>query len=197
MKKIFLGLAIYATITFQSCQSADKKSSTMKDSVSGDTTMVNGNHVTGAESTESSVDEEGATFLKKAVVGGIIQIEAAKIAIENAKSTEVKNFAQQMLTDHVKALKEIKDLAIKKKIITPDALPAEEQIHIDAMKKITGSEFDKHYIDMMVNDHDKVVTIFKQGEQNKDSDLKKLANKTLSVIEGHTEKAKEIALKIK
>lgn len=196
MKKIFLGLAFSAAITFQACQSADKKSSTTKDSVSGDTTMVNGVHVTGSETTEASLDEEGATFLKKAAVGGIMEVEAAKIALTNAKNAEVKNFAQQMLTDHTKANKELKDLAVKKKIITPDALPAEEQIHIDAMKKMTGNDFDKHYIAMMVTDHDKTVKLFEQGKENKDAALKTFATNTLTVIEGHTAKAKEIALKI-
>jgi len=197
MKKIFLGLAFSAVITFQACQQADKKSATTKDSVSGDTTMVNGVHVTGSESTETALDDEGATFLKKAAVGGIMEVEAAKIALKNAGSAEVKNFAQQMLTDHTKANKELKDLAIKKKIITPDALPAEDQIHMDAMKKMTGNAFDKHYIAMMVIDHEKTVKLFEQGKQNRDESLKTWATNVLAVIEGHTEKAKELALKIK
>ena len=197
MKKIFLGLAFSATMIFQACQQADKKSSTTKDSVSGDTTMVNGVHTTGSESTETALDDDGATFMKKAAVGGIMEVEAAKIALTNASNADVKNFAQQMLTDHTKANKELKDLAIKKKIITPDALPAEDQIHMDAMKKMTGNEFDKHYIAMMVTDHEKTVKLFEQGKQNKDASLKSWATNTLAVIEGHTEKAKELALKIK
>jgi len=197
MKKIFLGLACSALIILQSCQTADKKSSTTKDSVSGDTSMVNGVHVTGSETTEASLDEEGATFLKKAAVGGIMEVEAAKIALTNAQSADVKNFAQQMLTDHTKANKELKELATRKKIITPDALPADDQIHIDAMKKMNGSEFDKHYIAMMVTDHEKTVKLFEQGKQNKDAALKSWATNTLTIIEGHTEKAKELALKIK
>ena len=81
MKQIFLLSTAFAlALSFQACQTADKKSATTKDSVSGDTTMVNGNHVTGAESTESGIDEAGATFLRKAAVGGIMEVEAAKIA---------------------------------------------------------------------------------------------------------------------
>lgn len=198
MKKIFLiGLAISSTIAFQACQTADKKSSTTKDSVSGDTTMVNGAHVTGAESTATGLDEEGATFLKKASVGGLMEIEAAKIALANSKNADVKMFAQQMLTDHTKANKELKELAIEKKVITPDGLPAEEQIHLDAMKKMTGSDFDNHYVDMMVTDHEKTVKLFEDGKQNKDAKLKAWATNTLAIIETHTEKAKALSLKIK
>ncbi|MFC4210757.1 DUF4142 domain-containing protein [Pedobacter lithocola] len=197
MKKIFLGLALSAIVMFQACQSADKKSSTMKDSVAGDTSMVNGNHVVGAESTETSLDDDGNNFLKKAAVGGIMEVEAAKIALKNASNADVKAFAQQMLTDHTKANTELKELAIAKKVITPDALPAEDQIHLDEMKKMTGSNFDKHYVDMMITDHEKTVKLFELGKQNKDSDLKKWASSTLTVIEGHTVKAKELASTVK
>jgi putative membrane protein len=198
MKKIFLLSTAFAlTLTFQACQTADKKSATTKDSVSGDTTMVNGNHVTGAESTESGVDETGATFLRKAAVGGIMEVEAAKIAQKNAKSAEVKDFAAKMLTDHTKANTELKALAVSKKVITPDALPADEQIHLDEMKKMTGAAFDKHYMDMMVTDHEKTVALFKLGMQNRDQAIKGWASNTLTVIESHDAMAKKIVANMK
>jgi putative membrane protein len=198
MKKIFLLSTAFAlALTFQACQTADKKSATTKDSVSGDTTMVNGNHVTGAESTESGVDETGATFLRKAAVGGIMEVEAAKIAQKNAKSAEVKDFAAKMLTDHTKANTELKALAVSKRVITPDALPADEQIHLDEMKKMTGAAFDKHYMDMMVTDHEKTVALFKLGMQNRDQAIKGWASNTLTVIESHDVLAKKIVANMK
>ena len=198
MKKIFLISSLFVTaISFQACQTADKKSATTKDSVAGDTTMVNGVHVSGSESTQSGLDEAGATFLRKAAVGGIMEIEAAKIAQKNAKSMEVKDFAAKMLEDHTKANAELKSFAVAKKVITPDALPAEDQIHIDEMKKMTGTAFDKHYIDMMVTDHDKTVALFKEGAENRNAELKAWATKTLAIIEQHDEMAKKIALSIK
>lgn len=198
MKKIFLLSTAFAmALSFEACQTADKKSATTKDSVSGDTTMVNGNHVTGAESTESGIDEAGATFLRKAAIGGIMEVEAAKIAEKNAKSTEVKEFAAKMLADHTKANSELKALALSKKVITADALPAEDQIHLDEMKKMTGAAFDKHYMDMMVTDHDKTVTLFKTGLENRDQSVKEWAGNTLKVIESHDEMAKKIVAGLK
>ncbi|WP_165501305.1 DUF4142 domain-containing protein [Pedobacter psychrodurus] len=195
MKKIFLfSIGIALALSFQACQTADKKSATTKDSVSGDTNMVNGNKVTGAESTESGVDEAGATFLRKAAVGGIMEVEAAKIARTNAKSVAVKEFAAKMLTDHTKANTELKALAINKKVITPDALPADDQIHLDEMKKMSGAAFDKHYMQMMVNDHEKTIALFKLGKENRDQEIKTWATNTLKVIELHNEMAKKIVL---
>ncbi|WP_293313077.1 DUF4142 domain-containing protein [Pedobacter sp. UBA5917] len=198
MKKIFLLPTAFALVlSFGSCQTADKKSSMTKDSVAGDTPMVNGNHVSGIESTESGLDEAGATFLRKAAIGGIMEVEAAKIAAKNAKSTEVKDFAAKMLSDHTKANTELKALAKDKKIITADALPAEDQIHLDEMKKMSGAAFDKHYMDMMVNDHDKTVALFKTGLENRDQSVKAWASNTLKVIESHDEMAKKIVAGLK
>jgi len=198
MKKIFLLSTAFAlALSFEACQTADKKSATTKDSVAGDTTMVNGNHVAGSESTESGVDEAGATFLRKAAVGGIMEVEAAKIAAQNAKSAEVKEFAAKMLADHEKANAELKALAVSKKVITPDALPADEQIHLDSMKKMTGVAFDKHYMDMMVTDHEKTVALFKKGTENRDQSIKEWAANTLKVIESHNEMAQKIAAGLK
>ena len=198
MKKIFLLPAIFAlTLSFQSCQTADKKSSTTKDSVAGDTSMVNGTHVTGSESTESGVDEAGATFLRKAAIGGIMEVEAAKIAETNAKSQQVKDFAAKMLTDHTKANASLKALAIDKKVITPDGLPAEDEMHLAEMKKMTGDAFDKHYMNMMVTDHDKTVALFKQGMENTDASLKTWATENLAIIESHTAMAKKIVSNMK
>lgn len=196
-KTFFIGAALALAVSIQACQTADKKSSTTKDSVAGDTNMVNGNHVTGAESTESGLDEAGATFLRKAAVGGLMEVEAAKIAEKNAGSAKVKDFAAQMLTDHTKANTELKALAQEKKVITPDALPAEDQIHIDAMKKMTGAAFDKHYMEMMVTDHEKTIALFKQGSENRDASLKNWATKTLTVIEAHDALARKISSEIK
>lgn len=193
MKKIFiLSTLVAATLTFQACQTADKKSSTTKDSVSGDTSMVNGNHVAGSEVVESGIDEAGATFLRKAAVGGIMEVEAAKISQKSASSQQVKDFAAKMLEDHTRANNELKAFSVKKKVITPDALPAEDQIHLDEMKKLKGAEFDKHYMEMMVTDHEKTVALFKEGVANKDLGLKEWATKTLAVIEKHDEMAKTI-----
>ncbi|WP_443947526.1 DUF4142 domain-containing protein [Pedobacter sp. AW1-32] len=198
MKNIFLFNAILLfALAFQSCQTADKKSATTKDSVSGDTTMVNGMHETGSESTESKLDAQGSDFLKTAATGGLMEIEAAKIAQANSKNTQVKGFATLMLADHTKANMELKALAIKKKIIVPDSLPEMERSHLNEMKKMSGADFDKHYMNMMLTDHDKTVKLFTQGSENRDVELKNFALNTLKVIKEHDSLAKQIVAKQK
>jgi len=193
----FLGLALAAAITLQACQSADKRSSTQKDSVAGDSNMVNNTQIGGTPNTETKVNERAIDFIKKAAAGGMMEVEAAKIAQTNAKNDEVKKFADKMLVDHTKANAELKALAISKNVMIPASLSSDEQMHLDEMKKMKGDSFDKHYIGMMVDDHVKTVELFKEGAKNADTDVKNWAEKTLKVIEEHTALAEKINAKIK
>lgn len=62
---------------------------------------------------------------------------------------------------------------------------------------MTGAAFDKHYMDMMVTDHDKTVALFKTGTENRDQSIKEWAGNTLKVIESHDEMAKKIVAGLK
>ncbi len=51
---------------------------------------------------------------------------------------------------------------------------------------MTGKAFDKHYIDMMMNDHNKDINAFEKASNNsKDADLKAWAAKTLPTLRMH------------
>ena len=56
------------------------------------------------------------------------------------------------------------------------------------LAKLSGAEFDKAYIDMMVKDHKKDVAEFeKESKGAKDSDLKSWASTTLPTLQDHLE----------
>ena len=55
----------------------------------------------------------------------------------------------------------------------------------------TGSDFEKAYINMMVDDHQKVVDKFKDASDKcKDPDIKALASKLLPTLQAHLDHAK-------
>lgn len=145
---------------------------------------------------ETKVDESESNFMKKAALGGMMEVDLGKIAQKSA-NPKVKVFAAQMVTDHSKANAELKALAVKSGIILPTSYPDAEKSHIDMMKKMTGADFDKHYIDMMVTDHDKTLVLFKTGADSEDKGVRDFAKKTIPVITGHFEQAKAIQAGLK
>jgi putative membrane protein len=125
-------------------------------------------------------------FMKKAAKGGMMEVAMGKMAEEKGQSEDVKAFGKRMVTDHSKANTELMSLAEKKGV----KLPTEK-----AAKEWTS---DKDYMDAMVKDHEKDLAEF-QGEANNgsDPDLKKFAERTAKVVEGHLKMARETQGKLK
>ena len=96
-------------------------------------------------------------------------------------------------TDHSKANEELKAIAYSKSITLLAGMTAEHHGHINDMNAKSGADFDKAYINMMVDDHNKDIAMFKDASTLfQDNDLKQFAAKTLPVLEKHLAKAKEL-----
>jgi putative membrane protein len=203
------GLLVIGACSLQACQSpesrAPEKDSSSVDSGAADSSTMNSMATSGGAddslkkadiTNQSGVEGDDATFMKKAAIGGMMEVDAGKMALKST-NTKVKAFAEQMVADHTKANNELKAIAAKKKVLLPEAYPAEEKAHLDMMKSMTGTDFDKHYIEMMVTDHDKTIALFNTGAASADNEVSAFAKKTLPVIKGHFEKAKTIKAGLK
>lgn len=133
-------------------------------------------------------------FLSDAANGGMMEVELGKYAKEHAVNKRVRDFGAMMEKDHSKALEELREIATRKSINLPQAL--EDNKHrekISDLQKKTGADFDKEYMDEMVDDHEKDTDKFKRyAENGDDPDLKSFAAKTLPVLLAHQDSAKNI-----
>lgn len=132
-------------------------------------------------------------FIQEAASGGLMEVELGRYAEQNAVNPRVKNFGAMMVRDHSKANDELKTVASGKNITIPAAMDNNHQNKVDELKKKTGADFDKNYMDEMVDDHEKDVDKFKkQAENGQDPDVKAFATKTLEVLLVHQDSAKQI-----
>ena len=166
------------------------------------TNRTNVNVVTNANSNavvvNANTNAAGDRFLTDAASGGMTEVELGKIASTKAQNAEVKKFAEMMVTDHSKAGDELKALAAKKNITLPTTPIAKHQSLIQKLQGLTGAEFDKAYVEDMLEDHEKDVAEFeKQSESNPDADVKAFAAKTLPTLKKHLEAIKAIQAKMK
>jgi putative membrane protein len=130
--------------------------------------------------------------------GGMTEIQLSQLALKNASSKSVKDFAKIMVKDHTGAAAELKGACDKKGIALPADLSDKSQKICDDMSKKTGTDFDKAYMDQMVSDHQGAVTAFEsEAKSGNDADLKAWAGKTLPTIMHHLDMAKAIKEKMK
>lgn len=124
----------------------------------------------------------------------IAEIEAGKLAVSKAKNPQVKAYAQQMIDDHGRALRDVKRLAEDKGVTLPDAPDARHKAMAKALGKLEGEKFDKAYLTQAgVRDHTTVhKVLIRHRERAKDPDLKALVAKMLPTIEQHLHHATEM-----
>ncbi len=76
----------------------------------------------------------------------------------------------------------------------PDQPTAKEQKEIDRLNGLSGNEFDKEYVSLMVKDHEKDLKEFQHAAKKAENpELKSFAAETSSVIEQHLQMAKNLA----
>lgn len=133
-----------------------------------------------------------ATFVKKAAIAGMAEVQAGKIAEQKAQDPKVKQFAEQMVRDHTKANEELAAIAKKKGLTVPTQLDAEHQTMIQGLNAKSGKAFDDAYSQHMQASHAKAVALFQGGVTSSDPDLAAFAKQTLPTLEQHKQESKTL-----
>lgn len=143
---------------------------------------------------DGSKDKE---FVTKAAQSGLMEVQLGQLASEKASSQDVKDFGKRMVADHGKANEELKKLAQKKQMTIPTSLDKKYQEKVDKVRNLSGGEFDKKYMHLMVKAHTKDVAQFQAASKDvKDPDLKAWVVKTLPTLEQHLKQAKALGQKV-
>jgi putative membrane protein len=138
-----------------------------------------------------AVNEDDSKFLVFAANAGMTEVQAAELAKNQPVSEKTKAFADDMIKDHTAVSNEVKALAATKNVTLPAAISEDHQKAIKDLTEKKGTDFEKAYIKMMVDDHQEVVDKFKDASDKcKDPDVKALAAKLLPTLQAHLDHAK-------
>lgn len=147
----------------------------------------------GNSNNAAALSDDDREFMTEAAAGGMAEVELGRLAAQKGQSADVKKFGQKMADDHSKANDELKQLAARKGVTLPAGMTDEQKEEKDKLSKLSGAEFDKEYMKLMVDDHDKDVSAFQdEAEDGDDADVKSFASKTLPTLQEHQRMAKEI-----
>jgi len=137
-------------------------------------------------------------FMKAAAIGGMTEIDIGRLASLKATNPEVKKFGQMMVTDHTKIGDDLKALAKKKNLELPAEIDSSHKSTMTDLQGKSGADFDKAYVDDMVEDHEADLKEF-QGKANSaaDADVKAFAAKAVPIIQKHLDAIKAIQAKMK
>ena len=132
------------------------------------------------------VGKDDAKFAVAAATDGMAEVELGRLALQKAVNSQVKDFGTMMVSDHSKANADLKGLAQSKGITLPATLDNGEQQIKEILSGKSGADFDKAYVEDMIEDHQKDIKDFQDAIAIlKDADLKAFAQKTLPTLKMH------------
>lgn len=136
-----------------------------------------------------------ADFVQTVAMSDMFEIESGRLAAQKAENVDVKSFGQHMVDDHSKTSKQLKQLVDDEDIKAelPAKLDGDHQAKLDKLKALSGTRFDKDYVQVQVNAHEKAVALFESyAAAGENDDLKKWADDTLPTLKDHLKEAKDL-----
>lgn len=140
----------------------------------------------------AATDEDTVAFAQEAASGGLMEVRLGELASQNASNDLVREFGKRMATDHAKANLALAAEAERLAIVLPTEPEKDHAELLDRFRKLSGTEFDRDYMDAMVEDHEQDVKAFREEADREDSPLRGFALKTIPTLEAHLEQARQI-----
>jgi putative membrane protein len=136
-------------------------------------------------------------FALKAMMGGMMEVKLGQFAAENAANASVRQLGQKLVQDHTQANKELMTIAGKEQIQFPREMSKEHQDLWNRLSAFRGADFDKHFVQHVIADHQKDIAEFeREAKDGQDPQLKAFAAKTLPTLREHLKLAQDVAGKL-
>jgi putative membrane protein len=156
-----------------------------------------------AGSAQADTPPTDAQIASIVVTANQVDIDAGKLAETKGSTEEIKAFGRRMVVDHSGVNRSATELVMKLKV-TPESNPTSEKLkkggdeNLAKLKKLTGADFDRAYVDNEVKYHQAVLDTLDDTliPNAKNSELKALLVQVRPSFVSHLEHAKQIQAKI-
>jgi putative membrane protein len=139
-----------------------------------------------------------ADFLVQASTAGTAEVKLGELATKQATDEKVKAFAQKMVKDHGAMNDKLAEMAKGLKLAVVTGLEKDAKATYDRLAKLKGAEFDREYMKVMVDDHEKAVTLFeREAKTGTDAGMKAFAIENVAHVKDHLKDARDISDAIK
>ena len=143
---------------------------------------------------QTTLSSSDSKFMTEAAQGGLAEVQLGQLTLERGSSDAVKQYGQRMVQDHTQANNQLQQLAAQKGVTLPNDIGKKNQKVMQQLSKLSGASFDRAYINDMVKDHTKDVSLYqRQAQQGQDPDLKVFAQQTLPILQEHLQMARSVA----
>lgn len=182
-------LLMASSVVFPGCQPANKNTET-RDTAKVDRPKTNQSGETSRAALENEI--QTAMFIETAAQGGMLTVALGKLAADKANHRGVKEFGNLMVKSHTEINDQLKVLASAKKFKLPFTLAPAQSKQVRQMAKMKTAYFEKLYMRMMVQYHNKHIELFKGAGSSPDTAVSNFSRKYLPVLMKHRVQALKI-----
>jgi putative membrane protein len=134
------------------------------------------------------------SFVKKALEGGVAEVQLGQLAQQKSQSDDVKQFGQKMVQDHTQLGDQMKPIAQQLGVKEPKGPSKKDKELYAKLEGLSGPQFDEAYIQAMVKDHKQDLKEFKDAAQTaQNPNVKQAAQQGAGVISQHLQMIQQIA----
>lgn len=131
------------------------------------------------------------TYVTKAAVGDMFEIEASRLALERAEAPAVRDFARLMLDDHGRMSQKLTAAARESGLTPPSELDAAHADKVKQLRTASGKAFDEMYVRMQRSAHEAALQLHRDySRQGEAAALKAVATEAVPIIQGHLDRLK-------
>lgn len=136
----------------------------------------------------SAIDQQ---FLRQAYSINQGEIQLGRLAQRKGTSDKVKSYGERLVKDHTQALDQLREAADQGGFALPtELLPAQQRTY-DHLSRLSGTEFDRAFLDHSVSGHEIAINAFSDEAKNgQNPALKSYAARTLPVLRTHQDEAR-------
>jgi putative membrane protein len=146
----------------------------------------------GQVSTQGDISAD-MPFVREASSGNLMEIRLGQLAQSKASNQAVKQFAQRMVADHNNLLNQLTSVASASGQSFTPTMDSRHQNQIDRLQGLSGAEFDRNYMSLMIRAHQRDVTHFQTQSQSAHSNqVRTLAANSLPVLQQHLSLALQV-----
>ena len=137
--------------------------------------------------------EDDSEFLVDATEINLAEIEIGKLAQTKSTNAEVKKLGKMLVDEHTKLAAEVKTVADSKNFSLPTSITEDGKDVYDKLNEKTGLDFDKKFVDLTIDGHEKAIDKFNKAAENAtDPEIKTWASKNVASLTAHLQHAKQL-----
>jgi putative membrane protein len=136
-------------------------------------------------------------FIRHAGSSNLMEIRLGQVAQSRASNSTVRQFGQRMVDDHTRMQNQLTALVSSTGVPFTAAMDSRHQRQVSRIEQLSGAEFDRAYMQAMIQGHQEDVNQFQtQSQSARSTQIRNLASSSLPVLQQHLSLAVQVGSQV-